>query len=274
MMLHACVLLSLCLVISAAPLPSKPVDANETAVNTTEDGTAAPAGFDYSKFTGGKGGKTGGAAPFDFKKFMGGGAPAGGAPAKGPGGAFDYSKFTGGKGSTGGDVANATNATEGGGKGPGGGFDFSKYTGGKAAGKGPGGGFDFSKFMGGGTDAGTGPGGGFDFSKFMGGKGKTGGADAKGPGGGFDFSKFMGGGSPGGAGGAGGKQAGGASSNAAYLKSIGMGGADKTEGAAAKPGAAFDDAMDHLKKLKALLDAGVISQADFDLKKGEVLEKI
>merc|ERR1711871_1434088 len=136
---------------------------------------------------------------------------------------------------------------KGGSKAPGGGFDFSKYMGGKDAGKGPGGGFDFSKFMGGGKDAG------------------------KGPGGGFDFSKFMGGGSPGGAGG---KQVGGASSNAAYLKSIGMGGADKTDGAAAKPGAAFDDAMDHLKKLKALLDAGVISQADFDLKKGEVLEKI
>jgi len=169
-----------------------------------------------------------------------------------------WSKFTGGKGGS---------------KGPGGGFDFSKFTGGKDAGKGPGGGgaFDFSKFMGGGKDAGKGPGGGFDFSKFMGGKGKTGGAAAKGPGGGFDFSKFMGGASPGGAGG---KKAGQATSNADYLKSIGMGGADKKGGAAANPGAAFDDAMEHLKKLKALLDAGVITQADFDLKKGEVLEKI
>merc|ERR1711934_843505 len=79
---------------------------------TAEKGGGASAGFNYSQFMGGKGDKTGSpSAGFNYSQFMGGK----GADKSGKG--FDFSKFMGGKG---GDKSGK-------------GFDFSKYMGGASA---------------------------------------------------------------------------------------------------------------------------------------------
>merc|ERR1719353_886830 len=96
---------------------------------TAEKGGGASGGFNYSQFMGDKGDKTG--------------SPSGG---------FNYSQFMGGKGDKTGS--------------PSGGFNYCKFMGGKGADK-SGKGFDFSKFMGG--KGGDKSGKGFDFSKYMGG---------------------------------------------------------------------------------------------------------
>merc|ERR1711988_1543607 len=170
---------------------------------------------------------------------------------------FDFSKYMGGKGAKGGGM-----------------FDFSKFMGGKAAGGATPPPFDFSKFMGGKAAGGAKAGGGmaFDFSKFMGGKAAGG---AKG-GGMFDFSKFMGGKAAGGAKGAGASPGGGMfSSNAAYLTSIGVNPAPPvatpTAASPAKPTVGKHDALNALTTAKKMLDAGLITQADYDEKKKTIL---
>merc|ERR1712072_1190877 len=92
-----------------------------------KDKKGGAGGFgDYSKYTKG-GGAKGGKGGFDFSKYTGG---KGSGSDKGGKGGFDFSKYTKGGGAKGGK----------------GGFDFSKYTGGKGSGdKGGKGGFDFSK---------------------------------------------------------------------------------------------------------------------------------
>merc|ERR1712072_686627 len=109
----------------------------DVAPATNETGAPDAQAFNFSQFMGGKG--KGAANPANFSKFMGGKGKDAANPA-------NFSQFMGGKGK---DAK---------------GFDFSKYTGGKSGTGGKG--FDFSKYTGGKSSKG---GKGFDFSKYMGG---------------------------------------------------------------------------------------------------------
>merc|ERR1712072_1108034 len=92
----------------------------DVAPATNETGAPDAQAFNFSQFMGGKG--KGAANPANFSKFMGGKGKDAANPA-------NFSQFMGGKGK---DAK---------------GFDFSKYTGGKSSKGGKG--FDFSKYMGG-----------------------------------------------------------------------------------------------------------------------------